>query len=59
MEKMIVPLATVGPVNLLLAWCKLPKLAFGLAVLGLVVTCPIETESTTPCLLDYGGPLGR
>ena len=59
MKEMTVTLATFGPPNLLLAWCELPKLALGLAVLGLMVTCPIETESTTPCLLDYGGPFGR
>ena len=59
MEKMIVPLATQRLVNLLLAGFKLAILALGLAVLGLMIPCPIKTECTTTCLLDYGGPLGR
>ena len=56
MEKAIMPLATLRPANLLLAWCKLPILALSLAVLGLVVPGPIKAEGTTIGLLDYVGP---
>ena len=57
MEKAIMPLATLRPANLLLAWCKFPILALSLAVLGLMVSSPIKAEGTTTGLLDYVGPL--
>ena len=57
MKKMIVTLATQRPANLLLAGFELAILALGLAGLGLMVPCPVETECTTLCLLDYGGLL--
>ena len=58
MEKVIVPLTTWRPVNQLLARCvRLAILALGLTGLGLMIPGPVEAENTTPCLLDYGGPL--
>ena len=58
MKKVVVPLTTQRPVNMLLTWfVRFAIPALGLAGLDLMIPGPVEAENTTPRLLDYGGPL--